>query len=177
MKAIGRFLAGVGRLLVLPFKLLGAAVVLAFRAGVAVARIPVRLSAAAGRLLGFRGIIFGLLGLALGLLFAPGPGRDLRDRLRQLIQGGGVVADDELVDKVVFELAHAPRTWHLEPQPSVAVVAGRVTLTGPVVDEKASEEFARVAGSVPGVTGVDNHLAVAPSEGEASEDAAVVGSD
>jgi osmotically-inducible protein OsmY len=62
---------------------------------------------------------------------------------------------------VSFELAHAPRTWHLD-QPDVAVAGGRVTLRGSVPGDDAREELARVAGAVPGVAGVDNLVTVAP---------------
>ena len=38
---------------------------------------------------------------------------------------------------------------------------GRVTLRGTVVGAEARDELARVAGSIPGVEGVDNQLTLA----------------
>lgn len=122
--------------------------------------LPFRLGAAAlkmvVRVAGWKGVLLFKLGLLLGLLFAPGPGRELRARIRALVQGD-LVSDDELTAKVTFELAHAPRTWHL-PQPEVRVADGRVTLAGAVKQPDERDELARVAGAIPGVTGVDNQL-------------------
>jgi len=123
-------------------------------------RLPWRVLRVTLRVLGFRGVVFGLLGLAAGLLLAPASGRELRQKLAGLL-GAGPVTDAELIDKVAFELSHAPRTWHLEPQPEVAVVAGRVILTGEARDDDASDEFRRVAAAIPGVVEVDNQLVVA----------------
>ncbi len=144
----------------LPFRVVGALITGAFRLGFAAGRLPVRAIGTTGKVLGFRGVVFGGLGLALGLLFAPVPGRELRERLMRLVSGAGSVSDDELVDKVTFELAHAPRTWHLEPQPTVAVVGGRVVLTGEVRDDDAADELVRVAAAIPGVAAVDSQLIV-----------------
>jgi BON domain len=152
------------RLLLLPVRVVLAAVAVGFRAGQLVARFPMRISARLGRLMGLRSVVALLAGLAIGLLFAPGPGRELRLRLRALAasrRGGG---DTGLAERVVFELQHAPRTWHL-PQPAVTVSAGGVTLTGRVDQEGAREELGRVAGAVPGVARVDNCIVV----GDAAE--------
>ncbi len=111
-----------------------------------------RVSGRLGRLLGFRAVVALFAGLALGLLFAPGPGRQLRDRLRRLATAGGASADGDLAERVAFELEHAPRTWHL-PQPVVTVVEGRVSLSGAVDAEPARDELGRVAAAVPGVVG------------------------
>jgi hypothetical protein len=156
------------RLLFLPLKLLLATFGVSFRVGYRVGTAPVRMGARATRAAGVSGVICFFLGVAVGLLFAPGPGRELRERATRMMTGGGALTDDELADKVTFELGHAPRTWHL-PQPDVAVVAGQVQLRGGVPHETAREELVKVAASVPGVSGVEDQLAVeepapAPSE-------------
>ena len=61
---------------------------------------------------------------------------------------------------MAFELAHAPRTWHLT-QPEITVRAGEVVLEGVVSDDDARDELARVAAAIPGVATVDNRLEVA----------------
>ena len=72
-----------------------------------------------GRLLGLRGVLALVAGLAIGLLFAPGPGRELRDRLRALAASRrGRRSTPSWPSRSRFELQHAPRTWHL-PQPTV----------------------------------------------------------
>ncbi len=151
------------RLLLLPIKvvlaLFGVAVRTSFRAG----RLPVRVGGRAVRLVGFRGWLLFLVGLALGLLFAPGPGRELRARLQRLLDRD-TSSDGDLTAKVAFELAHAPRTWHLT-QPTVGVVDGRVRLSGAVPNESSREELGRVAGAIPGVAGVDNALTIATPRG------------
>lgn len=149
------------RLILLPFKIVLALLGVALKAGFKVGQLPVKASKVGVRMLGIRGWLFLLVGLAIGLLFAPGPGHELRDRLKELL-GGGVEPDGDLAEKVVFELAHAPRTWHL-PQPIVSVVGGSVTLRGDVPAEETRDELARVAGAIPGVTFVDNQLAIVPS--------------
>ncbi len=100
-----------------------------------------------------------VVGLALGLLFAPGPGRELRRRLRALADARRLTTDADLTERVTFELEHAPRTWHL-PQPEVTVVGGRVVLRGSVALESAREELARVAAAVPGVSALENMVVV-----------------
>jgi hypothetical protein len=144
------------RLLLLPFKLVLALVGAAFRGGVYAGKAPMRFSWRLARLAGPRGWFCFFLGLAIGLLFAPGPGRELRARLQALLAPDGV-SDEELAAKVGFELAHAPRTWHLS-QPEVRVTAGRVRLSGTVVTDDERDELARVAAAIPGVQGVDNAL-------------------
>src|SRR3954449_2330618 len=96
------------RLLMLPWKILFAAVGLTFKTGLAVGKAPVKVSRAAVRVVGIRGwLLFGI-GIGLGLLFAPGPGSDLRAKLQAMLQGGGGGDDGDLRTKVAFELAHAP---------------------------------------------------------------------
>ncbi len=147
------------RLVALPFRLAfwvaGVALKVGYRAG----RAPLKLGGHAARLMGFKGVVLFGSGLAMGLLVAPWPGRELRQRLRDLLTAGGV-SDDELAEKVAFELSHAPRTWHL-PQPSLTVVDGRVSLTGEAPHDEGRAELERVAAGIPGVVAVDNQLTVA----------------
>jgi hypothetical protein len=149
----------IGRLLILPFKLLLATLETAFRAGRLVGSVPVKVGRRTTRIMGVRGVIGLLVGLALGLLFAPGPGRELRDRLRAIRARRSGVSDAELTERVVFELEHAPRTWHL-PQPTVTVVSGRAILSGSVAQSAERDELGRVAAAVPGVVAVDNLIEV-----------------
>ncbi len=149
-----------GRLLILPFKLVLAAIEAAFAAGQMAGRGSATVARGTSRLMGVRGVIGLLVGLAVGLLFAPGPGRDLRDRLRALRARRAAPSDAELAERVVFELEHAPRTWHLS-QPTVAVVSGRVILSGAVAQSTERDELGRVAAAVPGVAAVDNVIEVA----------------
>lgn len=146
------------RLIALPFRLAWAVVVGVVRAALRFALLPLRLMTRGARLFGWRAYLGFAVGLAVGILFAPGPGKVLRDRLRALV-AGGVITDDELRAKVAFELAHAPRTWHLA-QPDVAVHEARVTLTGDAPDLEARDELVRVAGGIPGVAGVEDRIAV-----------------
>jgi hypothetical protein len=145
-------------LLLLPFKLVFALVGGAFRLGWWTARLPVRVTAGTTRAMGFKGLVLFVLGAVVGLLAAPMSGAALRDRLRQRVSGAPT-GDAEVAEKVRFELAHAPRTWHL-PQPEVTVVGGRVTLTGSVPHEEGRDELVRVTTAVPGVAAVDDQLAV-----------------
>jgi BON domain len=149
-----------GRLLILPFKLVLAAVESAFAVGQVVGRGTAAVGRGTARVMGLRGVIGLLVGLAVGLLFAPGPGRDLRDRLRALRARRAAPSDAELAERVVFELEHAPRTWHLS-QPTVTVVSGRVILSGAVTLATERDELGRVAAAVPGVAAIDNLLEVA----------------
>ena len=146
------------RLLLFPIKLVLRLLGFTLKVGYVSGRVPVRMSARSVRLVGFRGVLFLGIGIAIGLLLAPEPGRDLRLKLQTLLEGGGTT-DADLTEKVAFELAHAPRTWHLD-QPDVSVVAGRVTLRGSVPADDARDELARVASTVPGVAAVDNLVTV-----------------
>jgi len=71
------------RLVLLPFRLVLAALVAGFRTGMFVARAPVRASAGVSRAIGLRAVVALVVGIAIGLLLAPGPGRELRRRLRE----------------------------------------------------------------------------------------------
>jgi hypothetical protein len=108
---------------------------------------------------GLKALVFLGLGVVIGLLVATVPGRELRRRLRERLGGPGA-PDPEVGERVAFELAHAPRTWHL-PQPAVAVEDGRVVLRGEVPHRAAREELERTAAAVPGVGTVANELVVA----------------
>jgi hypothetical protein len=147
------------RLFLLPFKLVLGLVGAVFRIGFRLGSIPARISGLAVRLVGFRGWLFLLVGVAAGLLLAPFTGRELRLKLQAMI-GGGTDSGTTLADKVAFELAHAPRTWHLT-QPEITVRAGEVVLEGVVSDDDARDELGRVASAIPGVDRVDNRLEVA----------------
>jgi len=152
------------RLILLPFKLVLAAIEAGFRAGRVAGAVPVRLGRATTRVLGFRGTIGLLLGVALGLAFAPGPGRELRERVKLLLARDDGPTDADLAARVSFELEHAPRTWHL-PQPSIAVDQGRVTLRGSATEAGARDELARVTAGVPGVTSVENLMVLDLTDG------------
>jgi uncharacterized protein YunC (DUF1805 family) len=117
----------IGRLLILPFKLLLATFETAFRAGRLVGSVPVKVGRRTTRIMGIRGVI--------GL------------------------SDADLTERVVFELEHAPRTWHLS-QPTVTVVSGRAILSGSVAQSAERDELGRVAAAVPGVVAVDNLIEV-----------------
>jgi len=146
------------RLFLLPFRLAFAAVGTFFRIGFRLGSIPARLGGRAAKLVSFRGWLFLVVGVAVGLLLAPVPGRELRLKLQALL--GGTDSGTSLADKVAFELAHAPRTWHLT-QPEISVQSGTVVLEGVVADDDARDELGRVAAAIPGVAGVDNRLAIA----------------
>jgi hypothetical protein len=172
MKAIGRLFAGLFRLILLPFKLVGRLTAVLLKVVLKLGLLPFKLGRATARLMTFRGILLGAVGVAAGLLLAPMTGRQLREKLMAMLAGGGAVPDDELAEKVSFELSHAPRTWHLEPQPDVSVIAGRVVLSGQVRTDDARSEFARVAAAVPGVVAVDNQLEVTDGAGGPADEPA-----
>ena len=157
MKVIGSLVRLLVRLILLPIKLALAALGITARTGFRLGRFPARATRRSFRIVGFKALVFLVLGLAIGLLLAPESGKQLRARLAALLGQGAGGSDSDLADKVSFELAHAPRTWHLE-QPAVQVSAGRVTLTGMVPAAEARDELGRVAAAIPGVAGVDNQI-------------------
>jgi hypothetical protein len=112
-----------------------------------------------GRLVGYRRLTVLGAGVAIGLLVAPVPGRELRAALRRWLESRQVGSDDDLEERVRFELSHNPRTWHL-PQPQVTVASRQVTLRGDVPDEAARGEMVRAVAALPGVAGVDDRLTV-----------------
>ena len=117
-----------------------------------------------GRLLGYRRLTVFALGVFVGLLIAPGPGEELRAKLKEWMQGLQLPSDPDLGDRVRFELSHSPRTWHL-PQPEVDVQDGRVVLSGDVPHETARADFEQTVTAVPGVTGVENLLTISGTNG------------
>lgn len=146
------------RLIALPVKLAFALVGVAFKLGLWAGKLPLRVTAGTAKVVGFKGTILFGGGVAAGLMLAPGPGSELRRRLQGAVTGGAVT-DEDLAEKVAFELGHAPRTWHL-PQPIVTVVGGRATLTGEVPHDEGRSELVRVASGVPGITAVVDELVV-----------------
>ncbi len=159
MKLIKWFVHILWRLVLLPVKVLFAAVGISFKVGTTVATAPVKVGVRATRVAGVSGVVFLVVGFVLGLLFAPFAGKDLRAILLAKLGGGAPPTDDELAETVSFELGHAPRTWHL-PQPDVYVTAGRAQLRGSVPDEDARDELIKVTTAIPGVVGVDDLLEV-----------------
>jgi hypothetical protein len=137
------------RLILLPFRMVFGTTKLTFKTGYRT-----------GRLLGYRRLFVLGAGIGIGVLIAPMPGRELREKLRDLLQGQVRVPDDELGERVRFELSHSPRTWHL-PQPNVDVISGRVVLAGEVPHETGRQDLERAASAVPGVAQVDNRLQIA----------------
>jgi BON domain len=146
------------RIIFFPVKLVLGLMGFTLRLGYKAGSLPFKATARTTRSVGFKGFLFFGLGVAAGLLLAPASGAELRRRLFGGA-GGAPMTDNELAEKVGFELSHAPRTWHL-PQPEVAVVAGRVELSGNVPHEAGREELERVAAAVPGVAAVENKLTV-----------------
>jgi len=146
-------------LLVLPVKLLAGVVETAFRAGVAVGKVPARASRRAVRIAGVKGVVLFVLGAVVAVLVTPVTGRQLRSRLFALAAGAGQPSDADLEAAVVAELGHAPRTWHLD-QPDVRVRQGVVTLSGAVPHQTARDELVTVAAGIPGVADVDDQLRI-----------------
>lgn len=159
------------RILFLPFKLAAALVLLVLRVLLWFGLVPLRIAGGLARVVGFKGSLLFGGGVATGLLVAPGPGRELRNKLQGSISGGAAPTDADLAEKVRFELAHAPRTWHLE-QPEVTVAGGRVVLSGSIAHEEGREELTRVATAVPGVSAVENVMAVGDDVVELAEELA-----
>lgn len=119
-----------------------------------------------GRLVGYRRILLFGLGVGVGLLVAPMTGREARAKLQALIEArrGSGSGGTDLAERVRFELAHAPRTWHL-PQPTVEVQGGTAILRGSVPHETGRLDLERTAAAVAGVVSVDNHVAVSAPSG------------
>jgi hypothetical protein len=131
---------------------------LPFRLGFWTCKTTVRTT----RWLGWRRVALVGTGVAVGLLLAPVPGAELRSRLRRRVEGARL-SDSELSDRVRFELAHHPRTWHL-PQPEVLVDGHRVSLRGTVPDDAARVELVRAAGALAGVSAVDDSLTISGTD-------------
>jgi hypothetical protein len=118
----------------------------------------------AGRLVGYRRLFVFAAGVGVGLLVAPMTGRQLRDRIATLAEARRPAGDDEVAERVRFELSHSPRTWHL-PQPQVDVVNGTAVLRGEAPHPEGRAELERAASAVTGVVAVDNHVEVTRSTG------------
>lgn len=153
-------------LLTLPFRVVGVALVVV--AGVT------KLARGALGVVGYRRLTLVVIGVAIGLLVAPVPGEALRRRLRETLDQRAGVAPTGVEDRVREALSSAPSTWHLD-QPAVALVDGRIVLTGPVPHETGRNELVRVAAAVRGVAGVDDHLTV--GDAVATELGAIVPTD
>ncbi len=145
------------RIALLPFKATVTATKLGTRTGYHAGRLSARAGRRVGRRAGWRNVALLGIGVLIGLLVSRSPGGALRAALRRALGSGP--SDAAVADAVRFELAHAPRTWHL-PQPSVAVHDGVATLTGEVAHETAREALERVARTVAGVDDVINGCTV-----------------
>ncbi len=140
-------------------------VLLPLRVALGTAKFGAKTGYRAGRVLGYRRLFFFGTGVAVGLLVAPWPGRQLREKLRAAASGRlGVMPDNELGERVRFELSHSPRTWHL-PQPEVEVEGGTVVLQGSVPDAGGRADLGAAAAAVPGVSTVDNRVTIAGGNG------------
>ena len=144
-------------------------VTLPFRIAFGFTGLSVKTAYKTGRLVGYGRLFWIAAGVGVGLLIAPGPGRDLREKLKARIDEytgagglGGGGGDEELADRVRFELTHSPKTWHL-PQPQVSAVDGRITLRGEVESEEARAALEQAAAAVPSVQGIDNLVTVGAS--------------
>lgn len=139
------------------------ALLLPVRVGVGGTKLGLKAGYRTGRLLGYRRLLVFAAGVGVGLLIAPMAGRELRARLRAMVEeqrtGGG-----DLAAKVSFELAHSPRTWHL-PQPEVEIIGGTAILRGEVPHEVGRVDLERTAAAVAGVVDVDNHVAISGTSG------------
>src|SRR3954465_4355033 len=91
-------------------------VFLPVKVGTKATKVAAKTGYRTGRLLGYRRLFVLGVGIAIGLLLAPGPGRELREKIKGLLAGAMPPADPDLGERVRFELSHSPRTWHL-PQP------------------------------------------------------------
>lgn len=134
------------------------------KVGVGTTKLGVKTGYRTGRLLGYRRLFVFGLGVGVGLLIAPTTGQVARDRLRRFVESRRTGGHEDLAERVRQELSRSPRTWHL-PQPTVEVVNGTAVLRGQVPHETGREDMVRTAAAVAGVIAVDNHLAVAGTNG------------
>ena len=134
------------------------------RAGVGTTKLGVKTGYRAGRLFGYRRIFVFAAGVGVGLLLAPVTGAEARDRLRRLLDDRRPVVDQDLAERVRFELSQSPRTWHL-PQPSVEVQGHTAVLRGHVPHEAGRTDLERAAAAVAGVAQVDNQVIVGNGSG------------
>jgi hypothetical protein len=143
---------------------------LGVKTGYGVGRLSVGSTWKAGRLVGLSRVAALGAGVGIGLLVAPTSGAELRDRLaRQVRARRAPASDEDVAERVRYELSHSPRTWHL-PQPAVEVTGGKAILTGGAPHETGKADIERAAGAVPGVAQVESHLVVgAPHNGDAQD--------
>jgi len=134
------------------------------RVGVGTTKLGMKAGYRTGRLVGYRRLVLFGVGVGVGLLVAPTTGQEARDRLRRFVEERRGGPEGDLASKVRQELARSPRTWHL-PQPDVEVVAGTAILRGQVPHETGKADIVRTAAAVAGVVAVDDHLAVAGTNG------------
>lgn len=139
------------------------ALLLPVRVGVGGTKLGLKAGYRTGRLLGYRRLLVFAAGVGVGLLIAPMAGRELRARLRAVVEEQRT-GEGDLAAKVSFELAHSPRTWHL-PQPEVEVIGGTAILRGEVPHEVGRVDLERTAAAVAGVVDVDNHVAISGTNG------------
>jgi osmotically-inducible protein OsmY len=133
------------------------------KVGIGTTKLGVKAGYRTGRLLGYRRVLLFAAGVGVGLLVAPTTGRELRVRLRQLLdeqmgKGGS------LEERVRYELSHSPRTWHL-PQPEVEVIGGTAILRGEVPHEVGRTDLERTAAAVAGIVHVENQVDVSGGNG------------
>jgi hypothetical protein len=136
--------------------------ILPAKVGVGGTKLGLKAGYRTGRFLGYRRLLMFAAGVGVGLLIAPMAGRELRARLRALVQEPRTA--DDLAEKVSFELSHSPRTWHL-PQPQVEVIGGTAILRGEVPHEVGRVDLERTAAAVAGVVHVENQLGVSGTNG------------
>jgi osmotically-inducible protein OsmY len=129
------------------------------RAGVGTTKLGVKTGYRVTRLLGVRRLLVFGAGVGVGLLVAPVTGAEARARLRQLLEERRPEGEEDLAERVRFELSHSPRTWHL-PQPIVEVTGQVAVLRGQVPHDAGRADLGRTAASVSGVVEVDNRVVV-----------------
>ncbi|MDZ7733797.1 MAG: YtxH domain-containing protein [Acidimicrobiia bacterium] len=95
------------RILFFPVKLLLSLLGFTLKVGYKTTTMPIRLTAKATGWVGFKAFVCFALGAAVGLLLAPVAGTELRNRIRRMIEGSQPPTDDELADKVGFELSRS----------------------------------------------------------------------
>ena len=126
--------------------------------------LPPKLTLRVARLIGLRRLFWLGAGVGIGLLVAPQTGAEARAKLQRALEARRPVGDQDLAERVRFELSHSPRTWHL-PQPAVEVVGSVAVLRGQVPHETGRADLERTAAAVAGVARVDNQVTVANGSG------------
>lgn len=133
------------------------------RAGYTTGKLSARTAYRTSRRLGLTRIGVFAAGVGAGLLVAPGPGAELRERLRRRWEDRTRPSSDvDIEERVRQELAQSPRTWHL-PQPEIEVVAGTAIVTGEAPHPSGKTDIEQAVAAVPGVVEVDSRLVVMSS--------------